>query len=65
MKHLNSFLHQVLVMGIEMGPSKKRCKLSLEELEARRKKQEEAAMNRARLREEKRHKKAEAEHEKK
>ncbi|XP_061494773.1 chromodomain-helicase-DNA-binding protein 1-like [Rhineura floridana] len=55
----------VLVMGVQMGPSKKRRKLSPEELEARQRKLQEAAAERARLRKEKEQKKAEAEHQKK
>ncbi|XP_053262435.1 chromodomain-helicase-DNA-binding protein 1-like [Podarcis raffonei] len=54
----------VLVTGIQPGPSKKRRKLSPEELAARQRKRQEAAAERARLREEKKQKKAEAEHQK-
>ncbi|XP_060619405.2 chromodomain-helicase-DNA-binding protein 1-like isoform X2 [Anolis sagrei] len=54
-----------LVLGIEIGPSKKRRKLSPEELEARRRKAQEAAARRARIKEEQRQKKAEADHQKK
>ncbi|XP_062975057.1 chromodomain-helicase-DNA-binding protein 1-like [Elgaria multicarinata webbii] len=55
----------VLLMGIQMEPSKKRRKLSIEELEVQQKKLQEAAAKKASLREEKRQKKAEAEHQKK
>nr|XP_028568103.1 chromodomain-helicase-DNA-binding protein 1-like isoform X1 [Podarcis muralis] len=55
----------VLVTGIQPGPSKKRRKLSPEELAARQRKRQEAAAERARLREEKKQKKAEAEQQKK
>ncbi|XP_062827426.1 chromodomain-helicase-DNA-binding protein 1-like isoform X2 [Anolis carolinensis] len=54
-----------VLVSIEMGPSKKRQKLSPEELEARRRKVQEAAARRARIKEEQRQKKAEAEDQKK
>nr|XP_020670757.1 chromodomain-helicase-DNA-binding protein 1-like isoform X2 [Pogona vitticeps] len=54
-----------LITGIQMGPEKKRRKLSPEELEIRRRKLQEAAAKRAKLREERKQKKAEAEHQKK
>ncbi|KAH0628670.1 hypothetical protein JD844_010082 [Phrynosoma platyrhinos] len=56
---------EVLVLGIQMGPSKKRRKLSPEELEARRKKLQEAAERKAKLREEQKQRKAEIERQKK
>ncbi|XP_070597974.1 chromodomain-helicase-DNA-binding protein 1-like isoform X3 [Erythrolamprus reginae] len=55
----------VLLMTADMGPSKKRPKLSPEELEVRQKKLQEAAIKRARLREEKRQRAAEAKQQKK
>ncbi|XP_077202353.1 chromodomain-helicase-DNA-binding protein 1-like isoform X2 [Paroedura picta] len=51
----------VLATGIPAAPSKKKRKLSPEELEARRQKLQEAAAKKAQLKEEKRRKKAEAE----
>ncbi|XP_058021823.1 chromodomain-helicase-DNA-binding protein 1-like isoform X2 [Ahaetulla prasina] len=55
----------VLLMTADMGPSKKRRKLSPEELGVQQKKLQEAAAKRARLREEKRQKAAETELQKK
>ncbi|XP_042305737.1 chromodomain-helicase-DNA-binding protein 1-like [Sceloporus undulatus] len=55
----------VLVLGIQMGPSKKRRKLSPEELEARHRKLQEAAARKAKLREEQRQRKEESERQKK
>ncbi|XP_013913283.1 PREDICTED: chromodomain-helicase-DNA-binding protein 1-like [Thamnophis sirtalis] len=55
----------VFLMMADMGPSKKKHKLSPEELEVQQKKMQEAAAKRARLREEKRQKAAEAEQQKK
>ncbi|XP_060092741.1 chromodomain-helicase-DNA-binding protein 1-like [Heteronotia binoei] len=55
----------VLVPGIPAGPSKKKPKLSPEELEARRQKLQEAAAKKTQLKEEKRRKKVEAERQKK
>ncbi|XP_070597973.1 chromodomain-helicase-DNA-binding protein 1-like isoform X2 [Erythrolamprus reginae] len=54
-----------VLMTADMGPSKKRPKLSPEELEVRQKKLQEAAIKRARLREEKRQRAAEAKQQKK
>lgn len=55
----------VLVTGIQMGPEKKRRKLSPEELEIRQRKLQDAAAKRARLKEERKQKKAEIELQKK
>lgn len=52
-------------MTADMRPSKKRCKLSPEELKVRQKKMQEGVAKRARLREEKRQKAAETEQQKK
>uniref|UniRef100_A0A8B9PEG2 Chromodomain helicase DNA binding protein 1 like n=1 Tax=Apteryx owenii TaxID=8824 RepID=A0A8B9PEG2_APTOW len=55
----------VLLIGLREQSSRRKHSLSTEELEARRKKHQEAAAKRARLAEEKRKAKAEAEHKKK